>query len=139
MPGRRRPEAAKERHSEATKKPQRLREQLSRVPSRLERAIQKAIQGQEQTSVDPGTRQIKSAAGVVEDWAQDLIRSLVIKIRVLVAKVTALFLLFAQALGVNVEDTVSDRTCRRIVLEGGVFAKTWLLKEISDSYQQIYI
>ena len=47
-------EASKERHSKATKKQRRLRERLSRVPSRLERVIQKAIEGQEQNSVDPG-------------------------------------------------------------------------------------
>ena len=125
-------EVVAERLSETKKKLQRLREQLSRVPSRLERAIQRAVQKQEQlgASVGPGTRCIKSAAGVVEDWARDLIRSLVIKVGVPVTKVPAVFLLVAQALGVNVEDTVSDRTCRRIVLEGGVFAKTWLAKEI---------
>ena len=124
-------EVVKERHSKMKKKLRLVREQLSRVPSRLERAIQKATKMQSQAPA--GIRRIKSAAGVVEDWARDLIRTLVIKVGVPVTKVPAAFLLVAEALGINVEDTVSDRTCRRIVLEGGVVAKIWLVKEINES------
>ena len=93
---------------------------------------------QGQTPTNTGTRRIKSAAGVVEDWARDLIRTLVVKVGVPVMKVPAAFLPVAQALGVNVDDTVSDRTCRRIVLEGGVLAKTWLVKEINESASECY-
>ena len=124
----------KERHGETKKKLRQFRERLARVPSRLERAVQGAVKAQEQTSA----RQVKSPAGVVEDWARDLIRSLVIKLGVPVMKAPAVFLSVAQALGVNVEDTISDRTCRRIVLEGGVFAKTWLAKEISESTSPLH-
>ena len=111
-------------------KVRRFREQVSRIPSRLERAIQTA-RGTHPAGT--ATHRIKSAAGVVEDWARDLIRSLVIKVGVPVVKVPAAFLLVAQALGIDVEDTVSNRTCRRIVLEGGVLAKAWLAKEIPES------
>ena len=65
--------------------------------------------------MNSGVRRIKSAAGVVEDWARDLIRTLVIEIGVPIMKVPAAFLLVARALGVDIEDIVSDRTCRRIV------------------------
>lgn len=73
---------------------------------------------QEQTSANEGSYWIKSAAGVI--------RSLVIKVGVPVTKVPVVFLLVAPALGVDVEDTISDRTCRRIIFEGGVLLKTWL-------------
>ena len=96
------------------------------------------IKVQEQTSTNEGSYRIKSVAGVVEDWARDLIQSLVIKVGVPVTKVPAVFLLVARALGVDVEDTVSDRTCRRIVLEGGVLAKAWLVKEINESASESY-
>jgi len=131
-------EVVKEKHLVTKKKLRQVREQLSRVPSRLERAVQKAVEEQERLGapVGPGTRQIKSAAGVIEDWARDLIRNLVIKLGVPVTKAPAVFLLVAQALGVNVEDTVSDRTCRRIILEGGVFAKTQLVKEVDESVSE---
>ena len=123
----------KERHSETKKTLRKFRERLARVPSRLERAAQEAVKTQEKTSTDLAIRRVKSPAGVVEDWARDLIRNLVIKLGVPVMKTPAVFLSVAQALGVNVEDTIGDRTCRRIVLEGGVFAKTWLAKEIHES------
>ena len=126
-------EILEERNSEMKKKLRQCQDRLSRVPSRLEKAIQKALDARGRTPTNTGTHRIKSTAGVVEDWARDLIRSLVVKVGVPVMKVPAAFLLVAQALGVNVDDTVSDRTCRRIVLEGGVLAKTWLAKEINES------
>jgi hypothetical protein len=131
-------EVLKEKNTGMKKMVRRLRDRLSRVPSKLERAIQKGIQACGQASVNTGVRRIKSAAGVVEDWARDLIRTLVIKVGVPVMKVPAAFLLVARALGVDVEDTVSDRTCRRMVLEGGVLAKTWLAHEISESTSESY-
>ena len=131
-------EGLEERNSGMKKKLRRFREQLSQEPSRLEQAIQKVLKEEGRTSANAGSHQIKSAAGVVEDWARDLIRSLVIKARVPVMKVPAVFLLVTRALGVDIEDTVSDRTCRRIVLEGGVLAKTWLVKEINESASESY-
>jgi hypothetical protein len=128
-------EVLQKRNTGTKKIVRRLRDRLSQVPSKLERAIQKA---REQASVNTGVRRIKSAAGVVEDWARDLIRTLVIKVGVPVMKVPAAFLLVARALGVNIEDIVSDRTCRRIVLEGGVLAKTWLATEINESTSESY-
>lgn len=131
-------EGLEERNSGMKKKLRRFREQLSQEPSRLERAIQKVLKEEGRTSANAGSHRIKSAAGVVEDWARDLIRSLVIKAGVPVMKVPAVFLLVTRALGVDIEDTVSDRTCRRIVLEGGVLAKTWLVKEINESASESY-
>ena len=131
-------ESLEERNSRMKKKLRRFRERLSRAPSMLERAIQKALKVEGRTSVNAGTHRIKSTTGVVEEWARDLIRSLVIKAGVPVMKVPAVFLLVTQALGVDIEDTVSDRTCRRIVLEGGVLAKTWLVKEIGESASESY-
>ena len=53
-------------------------------------------------------------------------------------KVPVVFLLVTRALGVDIKDTVNDHTCHRTVPEGGVLAKTWLIKKISETTNESY-
>lgn len=85
------------------------------------------------TSVVPKPTFHLKEGGIFTDNSRAMVRDLVAKLDVPIASVNSAIEVVANTMGVQVEGSVSSRTARRIVMEGGVAVETQLVDEIGQS------
>jgi hypothetical protein len=76
-----------------------------------------------------GTFQVKDKQGIVTNDACALARDLV-ELGVPARNVDSVIHTVAQPMGITVEGNISDRTVRRVVLEGGIAAQVQVVDEV---------
>jgi len=76
-----------------------------------------------------GTFQVKGEQGIVTNDARALARDLV-RLGVPASNVNTVIRTVAQPMGITVEGNISDRTVRRVVLEGGIAAQVQVVDEV---------
>ena len=111
----------------------RLRAHVGGDPKRIERAVQKGIKRATcGTSGPPNSRRVKTPAGVVEDWARDLICVLVGKHGTPASRAYDLVCSVADALGIKIIGRWSARTAGRAVDEGGLAAEQMIVDSVQN-------
>ena len=106
----------------------RLNARNRREPSRIQHAVQKALNhSKDHDAALPVVRYVKDKRGIVQDWARNAIVTLVNE-GVPISKTWSVTMANANALGVTIVGKWSVRTSGRVVREGG-FAAALMIGE----------
>ena len=108
----------------------RLSARNRREPSKIQHAVQKALkQAGDPDPVQPSIRYVKNKRGVVQDWARNMIVTLVNE-GIPITKTWSVAKANAKALGVTIVGKWSFRTSRRVVREGGIAAGLMIIEYV---------
>jgi hypothetical protein len=103
-----------------------------REPSKIQHAVQKALKHSENSdAAQPAVRYVKDKRGIVQNWARNAIVTLVNE-GVPMSKTWSVTKVNADALGVTIIGSWSNRTSRRVVREGGLAAGLMMIEYVLD-------
>jgi len=105
----------------------RVRREPQKIATSVERALSTVFAAQR------AVYEVKTPDGTIQDWARNVILHLVCASDVPASKTWMAFHTVTEALGITIVGSWSDRSARRIVLEGALAAEEMIVEDFAEA------